>query len=69
MQKQVYGNRNRRMGSLIVGLVVAELGLLQFLKLQFGIDWPHMWPLFLTIPGLALVLGALVSTSSSDDQN
>jgi hypothetical protein len=59
MQRQFHRHRGRRVGSLIGGLALVELGVLQFLKLQFGFDWPQMWPLFLAIPGLAWMLSTL----------
>jgi hypothetical protein len=48
---------------LIGGLALVELGVLQFLKLQFGFDWPQMWPLSLAIPGLAWMLSTLFDIS------
>jgi hypothetical protein len=65
MQRQFYGDRGRRVASLIGGLVLVEFGVLQFLKLQFGFDWPQMWPLFLVIPGLTWTLSTLFDISKS----
>ena len=65
MQRQFYRDRGRRVASLIGGLVLVESGVLQFLKLQFGFDWPQMWPLFLAIPGLTWTLSTLFDISKS----
>ncbi len=59
MARHIGFGRSRRFGSILGGLLLAELGLLQFFKMHLGIEWPEMWPLFLLVPGLALVLTGL----------
>ncbi len=65
MNRQMNRSRSRRSGSLLGGLILIEIGLLQFFQAYFDIEWSEMWPLLLIVPGLALVLGALSSNSVS----
>ena len=58
MQIRRYRDRSRKTGAIAFGVTLAELGILQFLKLQFGIDWPQMWPLWIAGLGLIFVLSA-----------
>ncbi|MFQ6026396.1 MAG: hypothetical protein ACE5Q6_02650 [Dehalococcoidia bacterium] len=59
MFRRKINRHNHRFGSLFGGLLLAALGLLQFFQTYLGIPWSELWPLFLVVPGLALVLRAL----------
>lgn len=68
MLRSVNRRRHRYLGSLIGGLILIELGLLQFFHRQFLIEWSELWPILLTVPGLTLVLGSLVQRSVGQRQ-
>lgn len=67
MARQITRRQGRRLGSVFSGLLLAELGLLQFFKVHFGIEWSEMWPLSLMLPGLALVLAGLIERHPTKD--
>ena len=69
MARQIGLGQSRRFGSVFGGLFLSELGLLQFFKIQFGIEWPAMWPLFLLVPGLALALIGLINRYPPGDSH
>ena len=66
MQIRRYRDRNRKTGALALGVALAELGILQFLKIQYGIDWPQMWPLWLAGLGLVFVLSTFTRHERAD---
>ena len=64
MFQQRIHQRSRKFGSLFGGLILIELGTLQFFRAQFGIEWSAMWPLFLIVPGLTLVFGPMAKADA-----
>ena len=69
MARHIGFGRSRRFGSILGGLLLAELGLLQFFKMHFGIEWPEMWSLFLLVPGVALVIMGLFNRYPARDSH
>ena len=62
MERTDHRKSSRHLGSLLAGLSLASLGGLQYLQGYFGIPWSELWPLFLIVPGVAVVIGALTNT-------
>ena len=48
-------------GSVIGGIVIILIGFAFLIQHMYGIAWGEMWPIFLVIIGLAIIIGAVVS--------
>lgn len=51
--------QGKQFGFILTGFSLASLGGLQFLQGYFEIPWSDLWPLFLMVPGFAMVIGAV----------
>ena len=61
MNTQIMRRRRGGFGSFLGGLSLIAVGLMFFFRLQFGLNWSEMWPLFLIPPGVALTIRPLVN--------
>ena len=48
-------------GSVVGGIVIILIGLAFLVQQMYGIPWERMWPIFLVVIGLAVIIGAIVS--------
>jgi len=48
-------------GSVIGGVVIILIGLAFLVQYTYGIPWGEMWPIFLVVIGLAIIIGTVVS--------
>jgi len=48
-------------GSVVVGIVIILVGFAFLAQYMYGIPWGRMWPVFLVVIGLAIIVGAVVS--------
>ena len=67
MFKRKISRPNGQFGSILGGLSLAALGVLQFLQASVGLPWSELWPLFLVAPGLALVFRSRTRRESRDN--
>ena len=69
MERTEYRRSSRHLGSIFAGLSLASLGGLQFLQRYFGIPWSELWPLFLIVPGIAVVIAAVTDAGQRHGRN
>jgi hypothetical protein len=53
------GEPGQKTGGLIGGAILVFLGAVFLLENYYDLDWQKIWPFFLIIPGVGLLIGAL----------
>jgi len=48
-------------GSVVAGIVIILIGFAFLAQYMYHIPWESMWPIFLVVIGLAIIIGAIVS--------
>jgi hypothetical protein len=53
------GEPGQKTGGLIGGAILVFLGVVFLFESYYDLDWQKIWPFFLIIPGVGLLIGAL----------